>query len=166
MIAKKWIAACALSLAAFGLSATTFAQDFKPFSKVEDVCPDCEKPKADAISMSDGTTIRGTVVAENSDFYTVVRYGEVRALPRSKVQSIAWADGSKPSGLLDKDQIVLNTGHVLSGTIVKEKDEPAFFQIKSSFSDYTYMVTKAEVKKAYKGGSEYSFTVPTPEDDG
>ncbi|QDG54309.1 hypothetical protein FIV42_27255 [Persicimonas caeni] len=158
MTAKKWITACAVALAVSGLSVAASAADFVPFSKVENVCPDCKKPKADVISMSNGSTIRGTVVAENTDFYTVVRYGEVRAVPRSSVQSIAWADGSKPSSLLDKDQIVLNNGHVLSGTIVDEKDEPAFFQIKSSFSDYTYMVTKSQVKKAYKGGSEYSFS--------
>lgn len=158
MTAKKWIAACAVALAFSGLSATAFAADFIPFSKVENVCTDCKQPKADVISMSNGTAIRGTVVAENSDFYTVVRYGEVRAIPRSSVQSIAWADGAKPSSLLDKDQIVLTNGHVLSGTIVDEKDEPALFQIKSSFSDYTYMVTKSQVQKAYKSGSEYSFS--------
>jgi hypothetical protein len=158
MSIKKWIPACIVAVSLVGLSTAAFAVDFKPFTQVENVCPECEQPKADVVSMSSGDKFRGTVVAENSAFYTVVRYGEVRAVPRSDVQSIAWADGSKPSGLMNKDQILLNSGHVLSGTIVDEKDKPSFFQIKSSFSDFTYTVAKSEVQTAYKNGSEYSFT--------
>ena len=155
MSATKWMSALAFAAVAVGVSATGFAADFEPFTKVENICPDCKKTKADVLSLSDGTSVRGTVVAENDEFYTVVRYGEVRAVPRSSVQSIDWADGSRPSSLRDKDQIVLNNGHVFSGTIVEETDEPAFFRIKSSFSDYTYTVAKTEVKKAFKGGTEY-----------
>jgi hypothetical protein len=158
MNAKKWIPAFVIAASLVGLSSAALAADFEPFTPVENVCPDCEKPKADVISLSGGDKIRGTVVAENSSFYTVVRYGEVRAIPRSDVQGIVWADGSKPSGLMKNDQIVLQSGHVLSGTIVDETDKPAFFQIKSSFSDYTYTVAKAEVQAAYKGGSEYAFS--------
>jgi hypothetical protein len=158
MSAKTWIAAGIIAIATCGVSTAGFAADFKAFTPVENVCPECEQSKADLISMLSGDKIRGKVVAENTQFYTVVRYGEVRAIPRSNVQSIAWANGSKPSGLMDQDQIVLQNGHVLSGTIVDETDKPAFFQIKSSFSDFSYTVTKAEVKKAYKGGSEYSFS--------
>lgn len=160
MTLKKWMTACVTAAMLVGVSATAFAVDFKPFSKVGNVCPDCEQSKADVISLSKGGSVRGTVVAENTDFYVVVRYGEVRAIPRGDVQSIKWANGTKPSGLMDKDQIVLKNGHVLSGTIVDETDEPAFFQVKSSFSDYTYTVAKGSVASAYKSGSEYSFTVP------
>ncbi len=160
MTAKKWMTALLTAATVMGVSTAAFAVDFQPFSKVTNVCPDCKQPKADVITLAGGGTVRGTVVAENTDFYTVVRYGEVRAIPRNKVESIAYADGSKPAGLMNKDQIVLKNGHVLSGTIIKETDEPAFFQIKSSFSDYTYTVAKDQVAKAYKGGSEYSFTIP------
>ena len=160
MTGNKWIVAIAVGVALVGVSTATFAQDYTPFGQVENVCPECEETKADVLEITGGLTVRGTVVAENSDFYTVVRFGEVRAIPRRDVQSIAWADGTKPSGLNTKDQILLNNGHVLSGTIIDEKDEPAFFQIKSSFADYTYSVAKGQVDKAYKSGQEYSFSMP------
>lgn len=152
---------CALMLGGIGLvSSTATAQQFKPFTSVENVCPDCEQAPADVVEMSNGDSIRGTVVAENADFYVMVRYGEVRVLPRSDVQAIEWADGNKPSGLMNKDQILLRSGHVLSGTIVEETDKPAHFKIKSSFNDQTYVVFKKVVDKAYKDGQQYSFEMP------
>ncbi len=163
MRTKQWMAACVTAVLMMGVSTAVVAADYEPFTDVEDVCPDCEKPDADELEMADGTTLRGTVVGENADFYVVVRYGEARAIPTNAVNSIAWADGSKPSGLGDKDQIVLASGHVVSGTIVDEKDKPAFFQIKSSFADFTYTIFKTQVDKAYKNGSRYQFSMP--EDD-
>lgn len=162
----KTVFVCALAFASIGLvSSTAAAQDFKPFTKVENVCPDCEQPRADIIELSSGDSIRGTVVAENTDFYVVVRYGEVRAVPRSDVQAIEWAGGNKPSGLMNKDQILLPNGHVLSGTITEEKDEPALFKIKSSFNQQTFVVFKKVVKTAYKDGQAYSFSMPETKDD-
>jgi hypothetical protein len=156
----------AVALTGLGLlSSTAAAQAFKPFSQVENVCPECEQPPADVIEMSNGDSIRGTVVAENTDFYVVVRYGEVRAVPRSDVQAIEWAGGNKPSGLMSKDQILLPNGHVLSGTITEEKDEPALFKLKSSFNQQTFVVFKKEVETAYKDGQTYSFTMPEDKDE-
>ncbi|MGM0557487.1 MAG: hypothetical protein ACQEVA_13975 [Myxococcota bacterium] len=157
---------CAVALAGVGLfSSTATAQEFEPFSQVENVCPDCEQSKADVVEMSNGDAIRGTVVAENTDFYVIVRYGEVRAVPRSDVQAIEWAGGNKPSGLMKKHQILLKNGHVLSGTITEEKDKPAIFKIKSSFSQQSFTVFKKEVKTAYKDGQTYSFSMPEDKDE-
>lgn len=165
MRTKQWISACVTTVLMMGVSTAAFAADYEPFTDVEDVCPDCEKPDADELEMADGTTLRGTVVGENTDFYVVVRYGEVRAIPTNAVDSITWADGSKPSGLSDKDQVVLDSGHVVSGTIVDEKDTPAFFQVKSSFADFTYTIFKKQVDKAYKDGSRYEFSMPEEDDE-
>jgi hypothetical protein len=164
MFAKKWMLSLSCALMILGLSGTAFAQDFQAFTPVQSVCPDCALPKADVLTLSGGQTLRGTVVAENQDFYVVVRYGEVRAIPKTNVQSIAWADGTKPGALNNLDQIVLQNGHVLSGTIIQESNEPPYIQIKSSFADFTYTVAKSEVAKAYKGGSVYQVKMPVVEE--
>lgn len=164
----SWKKIVTITTVVFGLglvSSTTAAQEFKPFSTVENVCPECEQPEADVVELSTGDKIRGTVVAENTDFYVVVRYGEVRAVPRGQVQAIEWAGGNKPSGLMSKDQILLPNGHVLSGTITEEKDEPALFKIKSSFNQQTFVVFKEAVETVYKDGQEYSFTMPDKKDE-
>ena len=114
------------------------------------------------IELNDGQTIRAKVVAENNAFYVIERFNEVRSVPLDSIKSVEWADGSRPANLRGQDQLLLENGHVISGTITDEKDEPAYFQVKSSISDFTYVVFKAEVKKAYKGGAEYPFTVPEP----
>lgn len=147
-----------------GFSTTAAAVEFEPFSDVEDVCPDCDKPEADVVTLAGGDEVRGEVVAENDDFYVMVRYREVRAIPHDDVDSIEWADGNEPSGLRDRDQIVLPSGHVFSGTIVEEEDEPPLFRIESSFADETHTVFMEEAETVYKDGSEYDFEIPEDDD--
>lgn len=132
------------------------AAAYTPFTSVNNVCPTCTQPKADVLTTNDGATIRGSVLAENSSFYVFFRYGEIRAIPKNEVQKIEWANGTKPGGLTNFDQIVLKSGHVMSGTIVDNKEKPALFQIKSSKGELTYVVFKSQVAKIFKSGSESS----------
>lgn len=128
------------------------ALGYPPFTPVKNVCPQCTQQKADIIKTSDGKTIRGTVVAINPDFYTIVRFSEARAIPRAEVQSVEWANGTKTGGVDTRDQIFLKNGTVLTGSIVDDKEKPAVYQLKSSYNGMTYVVFKDQVDKFYKAG--------------
>jgi len=136
------------------MSVAVSAYAFPPFSEVKNVCPSCDQGKADVVTLTDGTKIRGKVVAENTSFYTVVRYTEARAIPRTDVQGIEWANGSKPTDLMKHDQILLKNGVVFSGTITDDKDKPALYQLECDFNDFTYIVFKSQVDKVFKQGQE------------
>ena len=146
-------------IAMFALSAfvAVDAVAYTPFTVVNNVCPTCTQPKADVATMSDGTKIAGQIIGENNVFYVMLRFGEVRALPKNEVQAIEFSQGSKPSNLSSRDQIVLKSGHVLNGTISEDKEAPALFQLKASNGDMTFVVFKSEVSKVYRAGLESSF---------
>ncbi|MBA2663716.1 MAG: hypothetical protein H0U74_15620 [Bradymonadaceae bacterium] len=143
-------------LVAFVTSAQAQDYSFKAFSDVTSVCPQCEPPASDVLTLRDGREVRGTVVAINPAFYTVSRYGEVRTIPRNDVQSVKWEKGSQPAGLDALDQIVLKNGHVLTGNIVVTNEKPAYYQIKSSTLEYTYTVFVTQAAKVFKKGQEAS----------
>lgn len=160
MSIKKWLLSFACAATLLGISTSAFAADFKPFTPVKNVCPECPQPKADEIRTRDGQTLRGTVVAENVDFYVFLRYGEIRAIPKSAVESMEWADGSKPSGLDAYEQVLLKNGHVLSGEIVTDNEKPPLYEVKLSYGDFTIMATKDQVDKVYKNGKAVDFKRP------
>lgn len=151
MSVKSFTSVCVAVSIAFVASS---AGAFEDFATVTNVCPTCEQQAADKLILADGRTLRCVVLAENTDFYVVRRYGENRAVPKSEVTRIEWQSGSKPLNLGASDQILLKNGHVLSGEIVEEKDAPPIFQIKPSGSDFTIMVAKDQVRKLYRKGSE------------
>ena len=128
------------------------AQDTQPFSKVTDVCPTCAKPAQDVLTLGDGTELQARVVAENDDFFVVERHGEVRSVSKSSGMRVAWANSREPVGLSSQDQIVLNNGHILTGSLVEEKDKPALYRLQSSLNTQTYIVFKDQVRSLYKGG--------------
>jgi hypothetical protein len=154
---QKWIVALFAAAMVCGLSANVFAQKFKPFTDVADKCPDCAKPDGDDLHFSNGDVVRGEIVGMNSDFYVVLRYGEVRAVPKSELDRVEWKDGRERSEVGNYDQILLKNGHVLSGKITKEEDEPSMFQLEASFAEFTFTAFKDQVDKVYKNGTEYSF---------
>lgn len=134
------------------------AADFKPFSRVKDVCPKCPKTAIDTITLNNNVKIRAKVVAENTSFLVVQRYGEVRTVPRTRIMSVSWANGSKSKNLASQDQILLRTGHVLTGSIIEEKNKPTgYFRLQSALNKQTYVVMKTQVKEAYKAGQPYTF---------
>lgn len=130
---------------------------FQPFTPVTDVCTTCPQPRADVLTLNDGTKLRGTIVGENTAFYAMMRHNEVRAVEKSGVQTVEYAAGSKPVSLGSMDQILLKSGHVLNGSITEDKAKPALFQLKSSTGSETFVVFKSEVSKVYRNGLEASF---------
>lgn len=145
-------AAVFMVLVAFVTTAQAQDYSFKAFSDVKSVCPQCEPPASDVVKLRNGSEVRATIIAVNPVFYTVSRYGEVRTIPSSDVQSVEWEKGSKPAGIDALDQIVLKNGHVLTGTIVLTNEKPAYYQLKSSTLDYTYTVFEPQAVKVFKKG--------------
>ena len=150
----------AILVTALCLVATTAtAQDFsfQPWSDVTEVCPTCEPPPADTITLRDGSTVEGTIRAINPVFYTVERFGEIRTVPSGDVQDVDWKRGDQPTGLENLDQIVLTNGHVLTGEITTDNDRPPYFEIASSFLDQSYTVFKSQIEMVFQNGQEYDF---------
>lgn len=141
------------------LASNVVAQDFsfQPWSDVTKVCPTCEPPPADTITLSNGDTVDGNVLAINPVFYTLERYGEIRTVPAHEVDEVDWKRGDQPSGLEDQDQIVLVNGHVLTGEITVDNDRPPFFEIESPFFEQTYTVFKSQIEMVFQDGEEYDF---------
>jgi hypothetical protein len=148
----------AIGVAILGLAFSLSASAADPFTPTKSVCPGCvcefcsNQEKMDSLKLADGSVVKGTVLAVNTAFYTVLRHGEVRAIDRSDVNSIEWSRGSQPSGLSDSDQLLLNSGHVVVGSILEDKDKPALFQVSSAYNEFTYIVFKSEVQKVYRNG--------------
>jgi hypothetical protein len=132
------------------------AQEFRPFSELEDVCPDCEPTAADVVSLTSGDSVRCDVVAQNEDFMVLERYGEVRSVGRDQVTSVEWADGQRPGDLESSDQILLNNGHVVTGSIVETGETPGHYVVESDVSDVSFVVFKTEAKAVYRDGSRVS----------
>lgn len=146
-----------LTLLTMLISSPALAVDFVPFSKVEDVCPECPKKAEDVITLSNGIKIKAKVVAENSSFLVLSRYGELRMVPQSRVQSVDWSNGSKMNNMTSQDQLVLLSGHVLTGSILEDKTEPvAYFRLQSSVNNQTFVIFKSQVKEAYKSGKPHT----------
>ena len=75
----------------------------------------------------------------------------------ARIKSMTWATGNAPSNLTSQDQLLLKSGHVLTGTILEEKAKPGLFRLQSSTSRQTYVVFKAQVAQAFRGGQAYTF---------
>lgn len=149
---KRTLTACSIAVLAI------FTMGFTPFTPVTNVCATCKQTPADIVTVG-AEKIRGKVVGENPAFYVVVRNNEARAIPRSEVQGIEWASGSKPPSVTSADQILLKNGVVFSGSIVEDKDKPALFQLKSNWTDQTYVIFKSEVQEAYRSGTKIDLGV-------
>ncbi len=143
------------------LASTAMAQDvdfsFNDWSDVTQVCPTCEPPPADELVLRNGDTVQGTIRAVNPVFYTVERFGEVRTVPAGDVQEVNWKRGDQPRGLDSLDQIVLKNGHVLTGEIIVDNDRPPYFEIQSSYLEYSYTVFKSQIAMVFRDGQEYDF---------
>lgn len=140
-------------------ASTVLAQDFsfKPWSDVTAVCPTCQPPTADTIDLRNGDTVEGRIKAVNDRFYTLERFGEIRTVPTRDISSVSWEGGSQPSGIDRLDQILLTSGHVLTGRITIENGLPPFYEIESDFFDQSYTVFKSQIAMVFRNGEEYDF---------
>lgn len=145
------------------VSAPAGAQEFQPFTDVGDVCPDCPGPHTEVLTLVGGETVKANLVAENDDFFVAERYGEVRTIPHAVIATVKWTDESRRSELKSQDQILLPNGHVLTGKIIKESDEPAFFQLESSLGDFTHVAFEGQIDRVYRQGKRSEARTGTAE---
>ena len=119
----RWLAvAAALLTSLVAPHATASARDysFRPFTDLGSVCPTCPPPAGDVVALKSGQKLHGTVIAVNSAFYTLARFGEVRTIGRGEVAKVTWLRGSQPSGIDKLDQIIFKNGDVLTGRITPQ----------------------------------------------
>ena len=140
--------ALALALAApAGAAASDLAP--RPFTDTS-VCPTCAPDPSDQLTLQSGAVLRADVIAQNPDFYTVTRHGEVRTIPRASVTDVRWKGGTPPPGVDARDQIVLTHGHVLTGTITNE--DKTLLQLRDPTRGQAFIVNRAQARAVYKAG--------------
>lgn len=132
------------------IPSSSSAFQFREFTSVENVCPDeCDQRPSDVLHLKDGRKVRGRVIANNHEFFVVNRLHEIRAVPLEKVKNIDWHDG-QPEDLTDYDQILLKSGHVLSGKITGGDKNPTYLEIEGQLTDNTYTVFESQIEEVYR----------------
>jgi len=132
---------------------------FTPFTRVVNVCPRCKAAKTDVIVLSNGFKVAGDVVAQNTEYYVVDRYGEYRAVTKSEATKVEWKDKGGPANLGTGDQILLKNGVVLHGAITQEKSGRYFI---IQVGTLNHVVWHSQIKSVHKGGTAYSFGDAAP----
>lgn len=130
------------------------AQELKPFTVVKEFCPECPRNDLDKIKLKGGQTVLAVVVGDNSAFYVLEKYGELRAVGRDKVDSIERSStASRETG--HEDQILLKDGKVFSGKIVKERETNGLFEIQVPPHKIILRAYKPVIASVFKAGKQY-----------
>ena len=146
-------------LGASGLS-TARAQEFKPFGNVTSVCPKCPAYGLDKIQLKDGQEIAALIVAENPLFIVVRRYGEFRAIGRNQITSIQKSSDAGREADHD-DQVLMKDGLVVSGKIVREREETGMLEIQIPPNKSSMIIYRSLVQAIFKSGKQvYSAGAP------
>lgn len=132
---------------------------FTPFTRVTNVCPKCPLAKTDVLVLSNGFKVVGNVVAQNSDYYVVDRYGEYRAITKGETASVKWKDQGGPANLGTGDQLLLKNGVVLHGAITTEKPGRYFLIQVGTLS---HVIWHSQITSVHKGGTPYQLDATTP----
>jgi len=130
---------------------------FTPFTEVTNVCPACPQGKRDLITLTSGTKVACSVVAQNSDYYVVARHGEYRAVEKSEVSSVKWRGEGGAATRGTGDQILQKNGVVLHGAIVEEQ---AGRYLVIQVGSLKHVVWVGQIKSAHKGGKPYEIPQP------
>lgn len=123
MIKKPALLFAAFAMVCIG-SAPAFAQTFKPFAEVKNVCPSCEPERFDRLELKDGRSVEAWIVRDNPGVFVIELHGELRVVPKADVSETTLspkrdADERKRIAQLHMDQLVLANGHVLSGRVTQ-----------------------------------------------
>jgi hypothetical protein len=135
---------------------------YRPFAAVQTVCPNCVE-KGDKLTMPDGKTQMGDVIAKNQDGYIVSRFGELRFIQFPEIAKVTWAAGKEPVGLENDDQILLKNKEqtVLNGTLFE--NEPGKRMSLRSRKGMVYVVMPKEVLVYYQRGVRKAPVLTVPQ---
>jgi hypothetical protein len=127
------------------------AQEFKPFTEVKSVCPQCPT-KYSTIELSGGEEIQANIIAENPTFYVLEKFNEQRAVGKDKVKEVKRSTEKRTDAALFADQILLKNGDVLAGQINEIVTATGYY--KMMIGDLMHFVSREQVRLVYKGGRE------------
>jgi hypothetical protein len=131
---------------------------FRPFTDVPTVCTTCEPDKYDTVTLKDGTVVRAWVVAENPLFYVLERHGELRAALREQVSKVSKtsqrsSDERRAVAESFKDQVLLDNGVVLAGTILETRADNGLCRLEAP-DKTVYFAYRPRIAHIFKGGEE------------
>jgi hypothetical protein len=146
--------ACGLVL---GFNAPAEAQEFKPFDEVPSTCPTCPQKGYDKITLKEGPVVLAVVVAENSMFYVLAKFGELRAVAKDLVASVERnPEADRPKG--HEDQLLTKGGLVLSGKVVADDAATGYVEFATVGCANHMKVLKSMVSVIFKAGKLYYTT--------
>jgi hypothetical protein len=150
---NRWLCSVALVVAAVAYSSSARAQDFKPFDNVTNVCPKCPALGLDKLTLKDGTELTALIVAENPMFYVLRKYGEFRAVGKDKVDKVEKSpDATREPG--HEDQILMKNGLVVSGKILREREDTGMYEIQIAPGKVTMVIYKPVIQVVFKAGKQ------------
>lgn len=143
-----------LTLLAAALGVLLLGGGFKPFPVVKNVCPTCKgKPSFDTVVLTTGAKIECDVIAQNSDYYVLQRFGVLRMVKKTDVSSVEWKSKDPPK-LATGDQVLLHSGLALHGTI-NTVQKGRFIEIRSG--KHMHIAWVSQIQVAYQGGKPVAF---------
>ena len=117
------------------------------------ICMFTPVAQADKITLKDGQEIVALVVAENPMFYVLRKYGEFRAVGKDKVEKIDRSpDAAREAG--HEDQILLKDGLVVSGKIVREREDTGMYEIQIAPGKTSMFVYRPLIQVVFKAGKQ------------
>lgn len=142
------------SLLLIGLPLSVLLLGFTPFTPVTNVCPACPTAKTDVVAFTSGLKVACTVVAQNSDFYVLERFGEYRHALKTEVAQVEWKDPAGSSTVGTGDQILTKNNVLYHGSIIQEQ-QGRYFIIQVGGLQHT--IWHSQIRNVYKGGTAYTF---------
>jgi hypothetical protein len=106
------------------------------------------------VTLASGQRIPCSVMAQNSNYYVISRYGELRALEKSEVTAVKWKNPTEAQSLGTGDQILTKTGVVLHGAIL-DQQQGRYFIIQVGAFKHT--VWSSQIQSVHKAGQPFAF---------
>lgn len=139
-----------ITLLSFSLFIFVFASGFRPFSPTTNVCKTCKLKGFDRLTLVKGEKLLCHVLAQNTDYYVIERFGEVRMIKKIKVRSLEWMNHA-PRTLKTGDQVLLHNGVAYHGTIVSE-DKGRYLSI--STGKHIHVIWNSMIAELYRSGTQ------------
>ena len=131
-----------------------WAQSFRPFDDVTNVCPKCPRTGTDKLTLKDGQVVEAVVVAENSMFYVLAKFGELRAVGLDQVAKLE-RNPNADRGKGHVDQLLAKSGLVLSGRVVSDDAASGYIEFASVGVTAHTRILKSMVAAIFESGKLY-----------
>ena len=155
MAHARWTAlAICLGLLALASGALAQGQPLRLFDVPPDVCPQCPAHGYDQVLLHGGQIVEAVVLAENPRFTVLEKFSEFRAVDHDRIEQVARSPQTIRTPGYD-DQILLKSGLVVAGRIVKEYEATGYFEMQIPGLGAHFFVDKPMINLIFKGGRQY-----------